>query len=253
MEAELSYTKADFALGSRLWKDPSANSYFVGEATGAASETQAWVLLPRDCAEAVPSGVAEGNVPVVAINAKDAQAPHRALAEAAMYVARHVADGLGCAEAGVIDGPVRLQDPDSLQPMDEANVCGVGGFQFPDAAVVEGQAEPGDERYTGGDPKTWACDLYLAGPGKPQITFAASEDPVLVGSVKLDKTLGTSGGSRVLRCEAGAVYAGMTFNDAYRNLLLDQGDGAYEKAQGELFESFLDALGKARGCPARAG
>lgn len=76
----------------------------------------------------------------------------------------------------------------------------------------------------------------MTGPGKPQVTFAVSEDPTLIEAVKLDKGVRASIARRVLPCRAGDLYASMSFNDAYRDLLLDHGDSAYEKANGELFE-----------------
>lgn len=92
----------------------------------------------------------------------------------------------------------------------------------------------------------------MTGPGKPQVTFAVSEDPTLIEAVKLDKGVRASIARRVLPCRAGDLYASMSFNDAYRDLLLDHGDSAYEKANGELFESFLAALIKERRCPISA-
>ncbi|MFF4392805.1 hypothetical protein ACFY0G_39670 [Streptomyces sp. NPDC001552] len=251
MKAELSFDTADFAIGSRLWKDPSASSYFVGSATGAASETQAWVLLPTSCSDKTPPGVQRANVPALKVSLTHGRAAREDLARAAMSAARHIAEGLGCTNSSALKVPVRLQCPSDSgepQPTDPANACGMAGFRLPEAALLKGKAEPGTERVTGSDSKTRVCELTLKGPGAPRITLAVSEDPLLTQGVRRDETANQQNTRTVSACIAGDLYVTMSYDDTYRNLLLDAGSTSHEQARTALFKEFFDTVVKDRGC-----
>ncbi|MFE3790241.1 hypothetical protein [Streptomyces goshikiensis] len=254
MKAELSFEAADFAIGSRLWKDPSASSYFVGGATGAASETQAWVLLPTGCADKTPPGVQRANVPAVKVNLTHGRAAREDLARAAMSAARHVTEGLGCADSSASKAPVRLQGPSGSgepQPTDPANACGMTGFRLPDASLLKGKAEPGTERVTGSDSRTRVCELTLKGPGAPRaprITLAVSEDPSLTQGVRRDESATPQNTRTVSACAAGDLYVSMSYDDTYRDLLLDAGGAADGQARTALFKAFFDTVAKDPGC-----
>ncbi|MFF4366346.1 hypothetical protein [Streptomyces sp. NPDC001594] len=251
MKAELSFEPADFALGSRLWRDPSASSYFVGGPTGAVSETQAWVLLPAGCEAKTPPGVQRANVPVLEMNLTHGRAAREDLAQAAVSAARHVAKGLGCAGSGALKAPVRLQGPSGAgepRPTDPANACGMAGFRLPEAALLRGRAEPGTERVTGSDSRTRVCELTLKGPGAPRLTLAVSEDPLLTQGVRRDETATPQNNRTVTACAAGDLYVAMSYDDTYRDLLLDAGATAHEQARTALFRAFFDTVAKDRGC-----
>ncbi|MFF2192623.1 hypothetical protein [Streptomyces sp. NPDC058157] len=251
MKAELAFEQADFAFGSLLWKDPSASSYFVGGATGAASGTQAWVLLPPGCDGRTPPGVQRAKVPALEVNLTHGRAAPDDLARAAMSAARHVAEGLGCADSSVLKAPLRLQGPSGSgepRPTDPANACGVSGFSLPDAALLGGRAEPGTERVTGSDSRTRVCELTLKGPGGPRITLAVSEDPRLTQGVRRDETATPQNARTVTACAAGDLYVAMSYDDTYRDLLLDAGGTAHEQARTALFTAFFDTVTKDRGC-----
>ncbi|MFK0042866.1 hypothetical protein ACIQU4_01980 [Streptomyces sp. NPDC090741] len=251
MKAELSFDTADFAIGSRLWKDPSASSYFVGGATGAASETQAWVLLPTSCADKTPPGFQRANVPALKVDLTHGRAAREDLAQAAMSAARHIAEGLGCTDSSALKAPVQLQGPSGSgepQPTDPANACGMAGFRLPEAALLKGKAEPGTERVTGSDSKTRVCELTLKGPGAPHITLAASEDPLLTQGVRRDDTATPQNTRTVSTCTAGDLYVAMSYDDTYRDLLLDAGSASQEQARTTLFKAFFDTVAKDRGC-----
>ncbi|WP_157879729.1 hypothetical protein [Streptomyces yangpuensis] len=250
VEAELSFDSADFALvGYPLWKDASALSYFVGGATGAASETQAWVLLPTDCPLAMRPNSKPADVPVLKVNLVQGRTTPEALARVAMTSARHVAGGLGCTDTGALKDPARLQGPAGTpQPTDPARACGIPGFRLPEAALVTGKAEPGTERITGKDARTQVCGLSLQGPGAPLVTLSVSDDPVLTQAVRRDQTA-TQGRSRtVTPCTTGDLYIGMEYNDTYRDLLLDEGMDKASQARTTLFEAFANAVTAERGC-----
>ncbi|MFJ4320514.1 hypothetical protein ACIP46_35310 [Streptomyces lavendulae] len=251
MKAELSFDTADFAIGSRQWKDPSASSYFVGGATGAASETQAWVLLPASCSGKTAPGVQRANVPALEVNLTHGRAAREDLAQAAMSAARHVAEGLGCTDDSALQTPVRLQGPSDSgepRPTDPANACGMAGFRLPDAALLKGKAEPGTERVTGSDSKTRVCELILKGPGEPRITLAVSEDPLLTQGVRRDETATPQNTRTVSACTAGDLYVAVSYDDTYRDLLLDAGSASHEQARTALFKAFFDTVAKDRGC-----
>ncbi|MFG2880242.1 hypothetical protein ACGFYU_35385 [Streptomyces sp. NPDC048337] len=251
LKAELSFDRADFALGSRLWKDPSASSYFVGGATGAASETQAWVLLPTSCSGKAAPVVQRANVPALKVDLIRGRAAREDLAQAAMSAARHVAEGLGCMDSSALKAPVGLQGPSDSggpQPTDPANACGMAGFRLPEAALFEGKAEPGTERVTGNDSKTRVCELTLKGPGAPHITLAVSEDPLLTQGVRRDETATPQNTRTVSTCTAGDLYVAMGYDDTYRDLLLDAGSASHEQARTSLFKAFFDSVAKDRGC-----
>lgn len=251
LTAELSFDKADFAIGSRQWKDPSASSYFVGGATGAASGTQAWVLLPASCSGKTAPGVQRANVPALEVNLTHGRAAREDLARAAMSAARHVAEGLGCTDDSALQTPVRLQGPSGSgdpQPTDPANACGMAGFRLPDAALLKGKAEPGTERATGSGSKTRVCELTLKGPGAPRITLAVSEDPTLTQGVRRDETATPQNTRTVSTCTAGDLYVAVTYDDTYRDLLMDAGSVSHEQARTALFKAFFDTVAKDRGC-----
>ncbi|AXE22157.1 hypothetical protein C0216_00715 [Streptomyces globosus] len=250
LEAELSFDKADFAwTGSALWKDAASFSYFVGGATGAASETQAWVLLPVGCPGAARPNSKESQVPVLKVNLAEGRSTPAALARVAMSGARHVADGLGCTDAGVLKDPARTQGPAGApQPTDPANACGIPGFRLPEAALVKGKAEQGTEHTTGKQSRTRVCSLDLKGSGAPRIDFAVSDDPVLTQGVRQDKAATRERGRTVTTCKDGDLYLGMSLNDAYSDLLLDEGMDKASQARTALFEAFADAVTAERGC-----
>ncbi|MEU6758530.1 hypothetical protein [Streptomyces sp. NPDC046685] len=250
LEAELSFDGADFALvGYPLWKDASALSYFVGGATGAASETQAWVLLPTDCPRATRPNSKPAHVPVLKVNLVQGRTTPEALARVAMTSARHVADGLGCTDTGALKDPVRLQGPASApQRTDPAHACGISGFRLPEVALVKGKADPGTERVTGKDARTRVCALYLQGPGAPLVTLAISDDPVLTQGVRRDRTATQERSRTVVPCTTGDLYIGMDYNDGYGDLLLDEGGDKLTKAHTALFDAFLNAATEERGC-----
>ncbi|MFE9796763.1 hypothetical protein ACFYRL_34100 [Streptomyces goshikiensis] len=248
LEAELSFDKADFGLGgSRLWKNASASSYFIGGATGAVSQRQAWVLLPTGCAKEVRPASQPAEVPVLRINLTRGRSNPAALARAAMSTARHVAKGLGCADTNALKMPARLQGP--VAETDPADACGVKGFQLPESALVKGKAEPGTARATGHGSRTRVCDIMLRGPGEPRISLAVSDDPTVTKGVRRDETATQVSGRTVTACSSGDLYVGVSFNDAYRDVLLDQGKDAYEKVRSALFNSYQHAVGKDYGCP----
>ncbi|WP_405711048.1 hypothetical protein OG264_19500 [Streptomyces xanthophaeus] len=250
LEAELSFDGADFAwAGSALWKDASAFSYFVGGATGATSETQAWVLLPVGCPGAARPNSKESQVPVLKVNLAQGRTTPEALARVAMSGARHVADGLGCKDTGALKDPARLQGPAGApKPTDPANACGIPGFRLPEAALVQGKAEQGTERVTGKESRTRVCSLDLKGSGAPRIDFAVSDDPVLTQGVRHDKAATRERGRTVTTCKDGDLYLGMSLNDAYSDLLLDEGMDKASQARTALFEAFANAVTAERGC-----
>ncbi|MBP0932432.1 hypothetical protein J0X20_02050 [Streptomyces sp. KCTC 0041BP] len=252
LEAELSFDKADFGLGaSRLWKNASASSYFIGGATGAVSQTQAWVLLPTGCAKEVRPASQQAEIPVLKMNLTRGRSNPAALARAALATAQHVAAGLGCTDTNALKMPARLQGPvDDTNP---AVLCGMKGFQLPEAALVKGKAEPGTAHVTGRGPRTRVCDIVLQGPGEPRISLAVSDDPAVTKAVRRDETATQGSGRTVTACASGDLYVGVSFNDAYRDVLLDQGKDAYETARSALFTSFQHAAGKDYGCPPTDG
>ncbi|MER6994392.1 hypothetical protein [Streptomyces sp. NPDC000410] len=246
---------ADFALGSLVWKKPSGSSYFTGKITGAASESEAWVLLPSDCRDGMPSTVRKDLVPSVEVHLTQGRATPEALAQVAMSTARHMAKGLDCADAEGLDAPVRLQGPvNEGKPVrtDRDNACGLKGFRLPEVAFIAGKAKPGTERFTGGDTQTWVCDLMLRGPGEPQITFSISEAPDLTdGARRGMERASPNSGRTVVKCVNGDLYASMYLWDSYAYPMLDQEEqdaGAYEKAHEALFDAFLKTAVKERGC-----
>ncbi|MER7468981.1 hypothetical protein [Streptomyces sp. NPDC097981] len=248
LEAELSFDKADFGLGSsRLWKNASASSYFVGGATGAVSQTQAWVLLPTGCAKEVRPASQHADVPVLKMNLTRGRSSPAALARAAVSTAQHVAEGLGCADTTALKMPSRLQGPvDDTAP---ADACGMKGFRLPEAALFKGKAEPGTARVTGHGSLTRVCEVMLQGPGGPRITLTVSNDPAMTKGVRRDETATQGSGRTVTACSPGDLYVAVSFNDAYRDVLLDQGKDAYETARAALFNSYRHAVGKEYGCP----
>lgn len=248
LEAELSFDKADFGLGgSRLWKNASASSYFVGGATGAVSQTQAWVLLPTGCAKDVRPASQPADVPVLKMNLTRGRSNPAALARAAVSTAQHVAQGLGCADTNALKMPARLQGP--VDDTDPADACGVKGFRLPEAALFKGKAEPGTARATGHGSQTRVCEVMLQGPGDPRISLAVSDDPTVAKGVRRDETATQASGRTVTACSSGDLYVAVSFNDAYRDVLLDQGKDAYETARAALFDSYRHAAGKDHGCP----
>ncbi|WP_406179458.1 hypothetical protein [Streptomyces sp. NBC_01006] len=250
LEAELSFDEADFGLGgSRLWKNASASSYFVGGTTGAASETQAWVLLPTGCAKEIRPGSRHADVPVLKMSLTRGRSNPTALAKAAMAAAQHVADGLGCTGTSALKMPARLQGPTG--ETDTATPCGVKGFRIPEAALFKGKAEAGTALVTGRGSRTRVCEMMLQGPGEPRITLAVSDDPAVTQGVRRDETATQGSGRTVTACASGDLYVGVSFNDAYRDVLLDQGKDAYETARAALFNSFQQAVGNDYGCPTR--
>lgn len=164
-----------------------------------------------------------------------------------MTSARHVADGLGCADTSALKQPARLQGP--VDADDQANVCGVAGFRLPEAALFKGKAEPGTGRVTGGRSGARACELTLRGPGEPRTTLTVSDGPAVTQGVRRDESATTASGRAVTTCSTGDLYVGVSYDDAYRDLLLDQGKDAYEKANTALFASFSKAIATQRGCP----
>ncbi|MFJ3173817.1 hypothetical protein ACIPJK_23960 [Streptomyces roseus] len=248
LEAELSFDKADFGLGdSRLWKNASASSYFEGGATGAVSRTQAWVLLPTDCAREIRPASQRADVPVLKMNLIRGHSNPAALARAAVSTAQHVAKGLGCADPTALNMPSRLQGPtDDTAP---ADTCGIKGFRLPEAALFKGKAEPGTARATGHGSRTRVCEVMLQGPGDPRITLSVSNDPAITEGVRRDETATQGSGRTVTACSSGALYVAVSFNDAYRDVLLDRGKDAYDTARSALFDSYRQAVGEDYGCP----
>ncbi len=247
MRAELSFEAADFAFsGTFRWKKPSAGSYFVGGATGAASGTQAWVLLPSGCPHELRPGSRSNRVPVLKLGLTGGRGEPTALAKAAMSTARHVAEGLGCKDTGMLKTPARLQGP--VDADDPANTCEVPGFRLPEAALLPGKAEQGTSRVTGRGSRTRACEVLLRGPGEPRITLTVSDDPVLTQGVRRDTWATADSRRTVVACSSKDLYVGMSHDDTYRDLLLDQGGDAYEKALPAVFDSFYRAVVKDRGC-----
>ncbi|MFE1788479.1 hypothetical protein ACFW7J_08780 [Streptomyces sp. NPDC059525] len=247
MSAELSLDRADFAFsGSLQWKNPSAGSYFVGGATGAASETQAWVLLPQGCTYEKRPGSRSHEVPVLKLDLTRGRGEPTALAKAAMAAARHVAEGLGCQDTGMLKTPARLQGPVSAD--DPANTCEVAGFRLPEAALVQGKAEQGASRVTGRGSRTRACEVLLRGPGEPRIVLTVSDDPVLTQGVRRDTSATAENRRTVVACSSGDLYVAMSYNDTYRDLLLDKGVDASGRALSAIFDAFYQAVVRDRGC-----
>ncbi|RKT06614.1 hypothetical protein BX286_4659 [Streptomyces sp. 3211.6] len=247
MTAELSFDEADFAFsGSPLWKNASAGSYFVGGATGAASGTQAWVLLPSGCTYELRPGLRHSQVPVLKLAMTRGRGEPVALAKVAMSAARHVAEGLGCQDTGMLNTPARLQGP--VDADDPANTCEVPGFRLPQAALLPGKAEQGPSRVTGRGSRTRACEVQLRGPGEPRITLTVSDDPVLARGVRRDTTATADNRRTVVACPSGDLYVGMSHNDAYGELLLDKGVDASGRALSAIFDAFYQAVLRDRGC-----
>ncbi|MEW2417080.1 hypothetical protein AB0953_25570 [Streptomyces sp. NPDC046866] len=246
MRAELAFERADFAFSAPLrGAGPAAGLYFVGGATGAASETQAWVLLPGGCAGGPPDS-RPGRVPVLTLGLSGGRGEPTALAKAAMSAARHAAEVLGCRDAGMLRTPARLQGPVGAD--DPASTCEVPGFRLPEAALVPGKAERGTSRVTGRGSRTRACEVRLRGPGEPRITLTVSDDPALTRGVRGDAEATAASGRTVVACSSGDLYLGMSHDEAYGNLLRAQGGDAYGKALAAVFDSFRRAVVEDRGC-----
>ncbi|SCG02248.1 hypothetical protein GA0115255_117025 [Streptomyces sp. Ncost-T6T-2b] len=257
VDIDLTADSATAPFQSRLWKTPSAMSYTKGDMAGGASKTRAWLLLPAECWDKVPSR--KGTVPLLSLELNNGEAAERQLMDLAVSTAEHIAQTAGCPIPDET-GTVALTEPGGSQlprPTDPDNVCGLKGFTLPSNAVIPSRVEPGTERSTTTGAQTWACDLYLKGPGKPQISLALSQNPTVVAGVQRDTGTGTGTGSgerKVLNCQAGGMYVTVNPNEAYDDALLDE----YEYAKGDkigetrtqLLSSFATAAAAEHGCTA---
>ncbi|GHA31120.1 hypothetical protein GCM10010329_63190 [Streptomyces spiroverticillatus] len=212
-------------LESGVWgTTPSTYSYFTGDVTGSVSENHAWVQLPRGCLAQEAASPGSSTVSGVRVTLSEGSAPRPAMAQAALRAAQHVARRQGCADRGLQQAEPRIQGPagdGGTRPTDPGNACGVKGFRLAGAALLGGAVKPGTERFTGRGTRTWGCDLFLEGPGSPQVTFAVSKDPRFLKSLRpdeADRRLTHRPGLGSTTCYDQNLYVDMSYNDAYQDL-----------------------------------
>lgn len=256
-----------FPFTTAVWKNPSTMSYFKDGASGAVSDTRGWILLPKACWDRVGNIQGSRRIPpnpkkVAAVEATVRQGvvDRRGLARLLAHAAQKVAESAGCSTAG-LKAPSDLSILRKPRTTDARNACGIQGFSLPNSSLVKGLAEPGREQLTGETPHTWACDMYLDGASKSQISFSISSDVnVIDGALRDSESFREVAGNKglvgideaVLHCKDGDVYFSVRWNAAYNNVLLDlakRKSHSYAEMHKSLFQGFLDSAADSRSCP----
>lgn len=256
-----------FPFTTATWKNPSTMSYFKDGASGAVSDTRGWVMLPKACWDRVGSIQGSRRIPpgpksVAAVEATVGQgaADRKGLARLLVHAAQKVGESAGCSRTE-LRAPSDLSTLSRPRTTDAQNACGIQGFSLPKNSLVKGLAEPGHEQLTGETPHTWACDMYLDGSSKSQISFSVSSDANVIDGALRDSDSfrdidGNKGVARldeaVLHCEDGDVYFSVRWNSKYDGVLLDLAGNkphAYAEVRRSTFQSFLDSAAGPRSCP----
>ncbi|MER0445639.1 hypothetical protein ABR738_13905 [Streptomyces sp. Edi4] len=256
-----------FPFTTSVWKDPAGRSYLTSGATGALSSSGGYVVLPKACWSKVGGlqgnrvvRAGDGEVAVVTATVEKGSADLDGLARLLTRSARQVAEKAGCDTPALPSSPA-LAAPSAARPTDVQNMCGVRGFTLPKSVVLVGRAEPDTEQVNQGGPRTWACDLHLAGSEKASVSFAATTDTNMVQAATggsetlrdLPADRGVAGPDQaVLHCGAGDTYFAAHWSNTYEGALLDSVSHSaadYTKAKKAAFQNFLDATADAHRCP----
>ncbi|MCX5382412.1 hypothetical protein [Streptomyces sp. NBC_00083] len=256
-----------FPFTTSVWKDPGSRSYFTSGVTGAVSPGGGYVVLPKACwskvgglqgSQVVRAG--DGGVAAVTATVEKGSADQPGLARLLTRAARQVAEKAGCATPALAAAPA-LAAPSAAHTTDVRNVCGVPGLALPKSVILVGRAEPDTEQVNHGSPRTWACDLHMAGPAKASVSFAATSDTSIVqaatsgtGTMRnLPDHHGVAGPDQaVLHCGGGDTYFAAHWSSTYEGALLDSvshSAAAYTQAKNATFQNFLDATADAHRCP----
>ncbi|MER7520859.1 hypothetical protein [Streptomyces sp. NPDC126499] len=251
----------DFPFQTRVWKDPSAMSFFSNGTTGAVSGERGWVLLPEVCwtkvgttqlAQVLPRS---GEVTTLDAVIENGTVDRQALAKMLAAAAHRIAERAGCGVGGPVETP-RLQ-PVKTAPTTAGAVCGLPGFTLPRKALIDGEATLGTEQTSGRASDTWACGMHLSGSAQAVIWFSTTSDPRLVGPALLgDKNfrdiadgagkVNRSRSTAALTCGAEKVFFSMRWSDEYSDATRDD----VIQVSRAMFQGFIDSAGKRHGCPA---
>lgn len=256
-----------FPFTTSVWKNPAARSYFKDGMTGAVSPTDGYVVLPESCwdkvggiqgSRAVRSG--EGAVATVEVTVEKGAVDRAGLARLLTHSARQIAEKAGCATP-VGSGIPALGAPDESRMTDVRNACGLKGFSLPENAVLLGRAEPDREQVNDAISRTWACDMYLAGSAKANLSFTATTDDVIVdaalkGTERFRPLSDHEGvattGAAVLHCRNNDVFFAARWSSEYDGALLESLNhsvAAYTDVRKTTFQNFLDAAAGTYSCP----
>ncbi|MER6613560.1 hypothetical protein [Streptomyces xantholiticus] len=223
------------------WPSPAKVSFFSGGGTGAVGDDHGWVLLPGTCTTAADGpAIIEGYAPEGSDPAT--------LARLLTAVANNAAERVGCGGNGALVPPGALATPPEPQRPEKGVVCGLAGLAFPGpngqgAAQETVQDAPGP---------TWACDVpgyaIYAVTQEPRIIEAIrsspgyEEQPRLVGR----QVSGFDPHHVVADCAGTPTYFSLELGQKYHDAVGAPGTPRIQ----ELFDTFVEAVGKRFGCSA---
>ncbi|WP_199547257.1 hypothetical protein [Streptomyces sp. N35] len=234
--------RGDFAFSEDgRWPSPARMSYFADGATGAVGSDHGWVLLPDSCTTQDGPAVVEAYAPEGSDPAKVA----RLLTE----VANRAAKQANCVGRKELTGPDGLVSAPKAQQVTGDTVCGLEGLQFPGPKGQPKSVQRVQDRAK----HTWSCEV------EGYAVFSVTQEPHVVAGIQASPTYETQpevAGHKVSGFDPQHVVADCSGTPTYFSLQVGQD---YHDAMGqpgtprvkELFENFVDVVGKRFNCASR--